>query len=229
MDFHPVAIDTASNILPAVKYILDLNISPDDKKARIAKITNLVGSDFYIQMFNANSEVFDSAAIGTTDYSQMTDQIDNLATKLVRQHSLSRVIDPIVQEFYDSALGKAQEEAFRNAISLDKHPTLTRSLVGETCDWCRDLVGTHVYPDAKYFARHDNCDCLIVVSGYNTRNGILNNYVKQKNGDAILLPLYLSGTGCKPPVLRPKRPQVIPILYHEIGEIHEINLSYIQE
>lgn len=184
MDFHPVAIDTTENILPAIKYILSLNIAPDDKKVRIAKVINLIGSDFYIQMFDANSEVFGSTAIKSADYSQMVEQVDTLATKLVRQHALSRVIDPIVKEFYDTALGRAQEEAFRNAISLDRHPTITRTLVGETCNWCRGLVGTHIYPDGKYFARHDNCDCLIVVSGYNSRNGVLNNYVKHRNTPA---------------------------------------------
>lgn len=184
MDFHPVAIDTAENILPAIRYILSLDIKPSDKQSRIADAINLIGSDFYVQMFNANSEVFNSTAIDTTDYSQMNSQVESLATKIVRQYSLDRVIDPIVKGFYDTALGKAQEEAFRNAISLDKHPTLTRSLVGETCKWCRDLVGTHLYPDAKYFARHDNCDCLIVTSGYNSRNGVLRNYVKHKNTPA---------------------------------------------
>lgn len=184
MDFHPVAIDTASNILPAVKYILSLDISPNDKKTRIAKVIDLIGSDFYTQMFDANSQVFDSTVIGTTDYSQMTDQIDNLATKLVRQNSLGRVIDLIVREFYDSALGKAQEEAFRNAISLDKHPTLTRTVVGKCCEWCDKKQGTYTYPKGEDFARHDNCDCLFTTSGYNSRNGVLNNYVKHKNTPA---------------------------------------------
>ncbi len=184
MDFHPVAIDTTENILPAIKYILSLNIAPNNKKARITKVINLIGSDFYIQMFDANSEVFGSTAIRSADYSQMVEQVDTLATKLVRQYALSRVIDPIVKEFYDTALGRAQEEAFRNAISLDRHPTITRTLVGEFCDWCKGLAGTHIYPNAEYFARHDNCDCLIVASGYNSRNGIVKNYVKHKNTPA---------------------------------------------
>jgi len=36
MDFHPVAIDTTSNILPAVKYILGLDISPTDHSVYVA-------------------------------------------------------------------------------------------------------------------------------------------------------------------------------------------------
>lgn len=184
IDFHPVATDTADNILPAIRYILDLKISPAEKRKRIAKVINLIGADFYTQMFESNSEVFDSTAISTTGYSVMQERVDTLATKLVRQYALHRPVDAIVREFYDSALGRAQEEAFRNAISLDKHPTITRTLVGETCDWCRGLVGTHIYPDEKYFARHGNCDCLIVASGYNSRNGVVRNYVKHKNPPA---------------------------------------------
>ena len=34
-------------------------------------------------------------------------------------------------------------------------------------------IATH-----HHFARHDDCDCLIVVSGYNSRNGVVNNYTK---------------------------------------------------
>lgn len=186
MDFHPVATDTADNILPAIKYILDLDISPLDKTERIKKVINLIGSDFYVQMFDANSEVFDSTALGMADYNDLVGHVDTLATKILRQHSLGRVVDQIVREFYDTALGHAQDKAFNNALSLGKHPTVTRSLVGETCDWCRNLVGTHIYPERRYFARHDNCDCLIVVSGYNSRNGVVSNYTKiSRNRDEL--------------------------------------------
>lgn len=70
-------------------------------------------------------------------------------------------------------------EVFQNVLSLDKHPTLTRVIVGETCTWCIDRAGTHIHPSGEDFARYRNCDCLFVVSGYNSRNGILKNYVKR--------------------------------------------------
>lgn len=181
MDFHPVAVDTTKQVLTAIKYILGLEISHSDKKERIKKVLNLVGSDFYMQMFEANSEVFDSTAIGTTDYAEMDDMVGRLATKVERQHYGGRPYDMLVKEFYDTTLGAAQQEAFINAISLGKHPTITRTMVGETCNWCRNLAGTHTYPDGKYFARHDNCDCLIVASGYNSRNGIVKNYKRIVN------------------------------------------------
>ena len=177
INFSPVATDIAESMDVAVKYILSLNISPDNKISRLSKIFNLVGSDFYVQMFDANSQLFDSTAIGT-DYYDMTDQINRLANKIVQNYNLGRPIDVLVKDFYDSALGKAQHEAFRNAVSLDKHPTLTRSIVGETCRWCIDKAGVHVNPGPELFARHSHCDCLFVTSGYNSRNGILTNYSK---------------------------------------------------
>lgn len=178
INFSPVATDTAKSMDSLVKYILNLNISPEEKIRRLAKSFNLVGSDFYIQMFEANSQLFDSTAIGT-DYSEMTDQIDRLSRKIVQNDNLGRPVDRLTKDFYDSALGKAQHEAFVNAVSLDKHPTLTRSMVGETCDWCKKRAGVWVDPDAELFTRHADCDCLFVTSGYNSRNGILTNYVKK--------------------------------------------------
>lgn len=179
INFSPVATDTATNMLKVVEYILSLDISKAEKVKRLIKSFNLVGSDFYVQMFDANSQLFDSTAIGTTDYNVMAERIDRLSNKLVQNYNLGRTTNPqIIKEFYDTALGKAQNEAFKNALSLDKHPTLSRSMVGETCKWCQDRAGVFTNPDSELFARHDNCDCLFVVSGYNSRNGILTNYRK---------------------------------------------------
>lgn len=180
INFTPVVKDTAKNMQEVVNYILGLNITPAEKVRRLSATFNLVGSDFYLQLFEANSELFDSTAIGTTDFYEMQDQIDRLSHKIVQNYNLGRELDTLTQDFYYSALGKAQDSAFRNAISLDKHPTLTRTMVGETCDWCRMLQGVHTDPTPDLFRRHADCDCLFVTSGYNSRNGIVTNYNKSR-------------------------------------------------
>lgn len=179
INFSPVATDTAESMDAVVRYILGLDISPDEKIRRIYNSFNLVGSDFYVQMFEANSMLFDSTAIGT-DFYNMDDQIERLARKIVQNDNLGREVDTLVKDFYDSALGSAQYEAFTNAISLHKHPTLSRTIVGETCQWCRDLQGVYTYPTDDLFRRHADCDCLFVTGGYNSRNGVLINYVKKE-------------------------------------------------
>ena len=178
INFSPVATDTAKKMQDVVRYILGLNISPEEKIIQLNNTFNLVGSDFYMQMFDASSELFDSAAIGT-DYGQMTDQIERLSRKIVQNDNLGREVNVLIKDFYDSALGKAQDEAFRNAISLDKHPTLTRTPVGKTCDWCMGLAGVHKNPTSDMFRRHADCNCLFVTNGFNGRNGILTNYNKK--------------------------------------------------
>lgn len=179
INFSPVATDTAESMDKLVNYILGLDLKPAEKIERLKKAFNIIGSDFYVQMFEANSQLFDSTAIGT-DYGDMTDQIDRLSRKIVQNYNLTRPVDTLVKDFYDSALGKAQNEAFTNALSLDRHPTLTRTMVGETCRWCQDRAGVFVNPDPELFTRHADCDCLFIVSGYNSRNGILSNYNQKK-------------------------------------------------
>ena len=45
-------------------------------------------------------------------------------------------------------------------------PTITRTVISETCDWCANLSGTYRYDEVKatghpVFMRHRNCDCLV--------------------------------------------------------------------
>lgn len=184
MDFRGVVTDTSKQMQEVVKFILSLDISPDEKVLRLQRAFHLVGEEFYLQLFNAASEVFDSTMITSLGL-YADDQISNLSVKLVRNYGLNRQIDPIVTEFYDSVLGKAQSDAFRNAVSLAKHPTLTRKLVYHStkpvnCRWCEKRARTYTDPEPSDFARHESCDCLFIVKGFNSRNGILTNYKKGK-------------------------------------------------
>lgn len=178
MEFSKVATDIGLQMRKVVNYILDLNISPAEKRARLKKAFTIVGDEFFNKMFTDNSRVFDSTAIKSLGYQNPGDRIEGLSAKLVQNYNLGRPNDAIIKEFYDSVLGDAQYEAFENARSLGKVPTLTRRLVGETCGWCVARAGTFTDPDDELFARHDNCDCIFIVSGYNSRNGILTNYRK---------------------------------------------------
>lgn len=178
MNFSPTATDIADQMTEVVNYILSLDISPEDKRLRLIKAFGLVGNEFFDKMFADNSLLFDSTAIDSLGYTNPEGQVERLATKLVQNYNLGRENKEIIRGFFDSVLADAQREAFENGKSLGKVPTLTRRIVGETCTWCVSRAGTWTYPDGEMFARHDNCDCLFIVSGYNSRNGILTNYRK---------------------------------------------------
>lgn len=178
MNFSLTAKDISKQTIKVVDYILSLDITPAEKKRRLIKAFGIIGNTFFDKMFADNSRLFDSTAIKSLGFENPEDQIERLSSKMVQNYNLGRKTDEIVTGFFDSVLAGAQNEAFANGISLGKVPTLTRSLVGETCEWCRDRAGTFTYPDGELFIRHDNCDCLFIVEGYNSRNGILTNYRK---------------------------------------------------
>ena len=178
MNFSGVAKDIGNQMSKVVAYILSLNISPADKRARLIKAFGIVGNEFFDKMFRDNSYLFASEALQSLGFPNPDDQIERLSSKLVQNDNLGRKTDEVVVGFFDSVLASAQHEAFENGKSLGRVPTLTRRLVGETCNWCASRAGTFTYPSGELFARHDHCDCLFIVKGYNSRNGIVTNYKK---------------------------------------------------
>lgn len=180
MNFSLTAKDLGNQTAKVVNYILSLDISPAEKRRRLIKTFRIIGNEFFDKMFRDNSRLFDSGAIKSLGFQNPEEQIERLSAKMVQNYNLGRKNDEIVTGFFDSVLADAQKEAFYNGESLGKVPTLTRSLVGETCEWCVARAGTFTYPEAELFTRHDNCDCLFNVQGYNSRNGILTNYRKAR-------------------------------------------------
>lgn len=182
MNFSGIAEDLGEQALATLRYILSLKISDAAKREMLTRFFRGTGYPFYNKIFNDSSELFGSGAIGTEGYNNPDDQIERLSAKIVQNYNLGRESTPaITRGFYDSLLGSAENEAFGNARSLGQHPTLTRILQGETCKWCQAMVGTYIEPDGEAFRRHDNCDCLIIAKGYNSRNGVLKNYTKKSS------------------------------------------------
>lgn len=179
MDFSGIVEDTANGVYNIIVDVLRMDISPDTKINQIQAVLSQVGAQFGQKMFDDVSRLFGSSAIKSSIPYSENDQVYTLAQKIVRDSAFALDDKPLVKEYGDVILGRAQHSAFENARSLDRHPTLTRRMRGETCQWCVDRAGTFTDPPAELFARHDNCDCLFIVSGYNSRNGVLKNYKKE--------------------------------------------------
>lgn len=178
MDFRGIAEDTATNTQDLVNYVLALNLSPEDKEVLLVEIFRTTGRAFADKAFADVSLLVDSD-IGGEILIDEDNQVARLAQKIVRDGAFELDDGRITKEYYDVLLARAEETAFRNAQSLEKHPTLERRATGrETCAWCEDRVGVFPYPDPELFSRHDDCDCIFIVSGYNSRNGVLKNYKK---------------------------------------------------
>ena len=74
--------------------------------------------------------------------------------------------EPIVnfsQSIVDDAVKLNADFHSKSGLS----PTITRTVVSETCEWCQSLVGTYSYEEVKetghpVFQRHRKCDCLVL-------------------------------------------------------------------
>lgn len=179
MDFSGIVEDTTNGVYEIINDVLRMNIAPEVKIQQIQSVLTQVGERFGQKMFNDVSQLFDSTAINSFVPYNEDAQVYRLAQKIVRDSAFNLNDKYIVKEYHDVLLGRAEFEAFENAKSLEKHPTLTRRMRGETCDWCVNRAGTFVDPDPSLFSRHHDCDCLFIVSGYNSRNGVLKNYSKR--------------------------------------------------
>lgn len=182
MDFSEITLDVAGDIDKAIAAILREGISPDKKIELVADVLKQTGRELHSKLYSLSSEVFGSAAMLSGGYgAEMADQAERLAVKIVRNSALNRqTAAMLLKEYCDVVLAAAQHEAFTNAKSMQKHPTLTRRAnVGKPdCAWCQKKAGVYVDPTSDDFKRHHKCDCVFEVSGYNSRNGVLKNFKK---------------------------------------------------
>lgn len=88
----------------------------------------------------------------------------------------------LVENNSRSIVDESQELTAQVRYEMGFSPTITRTTLGETCEWCNALSGTREYNpqtmSRDIFGRHRNCDCLIELN----RNGgteVVNNYSRR--------------------------------------------------
>lgn len=180
MEFSVVADAVGTEAEKTVKYILEQNWSPAKKRQYLIRLFTLTGNEFYNRIFQMGSEIFDSTALSDLGFTNPNGQIEQLAETLVRNYNLSRSTSEVTVEFYYSVMSDAQLVAFKNAISLDKHPVLTRTAHSKACDWCKRLAGTYIEPYEEAFRHHERCKCDFTLSGYGTRDGTYTGHVPNR-------------------------------------------------
>lgn len=171
MDFTIVADAVSEKAIEAVKYILRQNWSPAQKRKYLTRLYRLTGDEFYDKIFSMSSNIFDSTAISSEGFLNPDDQIERLAAKTVQNYNLTREESALVTEYYFVVMDDATKSSFKNAKSLDKHPTLTRTAHAGACKFCQSMVGVYTNPDSEAFRHHENCRCSFRYSGYGLRDG----------------------------------------------------------
>lgn len=177
MNYAELTYSILPKVLLAAQLINNPEIDPDVRLRNQEILFATVGSEVYaksydMNAFDMNIEYTKGKGIGTQHY--------GLAKMVSGGVSTGVEIDTLIGTYLMAMATKAQEDATYTARESGERPTVTRRIVSETCKWCRSLAGVHTDPDPEVFARHANCDCSIVTSGYKSRNGLLKNYVKQQ-------------------------------------------------
>jgi len=180
MEFGVVAEAVGEKARSVVDYIMKQNWTKDKKKKYLQRLFKLTGDEFYMRMFEMNSELLNSTAIKSLGYDDPDEQVERLSEKIIQNYNLTRSNTSLTTEFYYTVMSDAQIVAFRNARSLDQHPVLTRKINGETCPWCVSLAGTYIDPDYEAFRHHRGCNCSFILSGYGDRSGKYKGHVPNR-------------------------------------------------
>lgn len=173
--------DLVKTILPdiykAIKLINNIEIDPEIRRINLEILFRKIAELSYFVVYDMNAfdmDIWDTIAPGI-DKSYLS-----IAKEVSDSVSLGSIdkVNADVELWVKDIIAKAQYDAFETAKDLSKHPTVVRTAIGKTCEWCLSLVGTYEDPDKEVFKRHAFCDCKIVTKGFRSRNGELNNYVK---------------------------------------------------
>ena len=174
--------ELTKKILPKVMAIVALinnpEVLPEVRQRNHEILFATLGDAIYTQVYDMAAFDFDIEHTTGRGIDRRHYGLAKLASGSI---STGGALEAIVAEYLAVVADQAQGDAFTTARESGKHPTVTRSIVSETCDWCEAKAGTWTNPDPEVFMRHENCDCKIVTSGYKSRNGLLENYVKPKD------------------------------------------------
>lgn len=183
MDYAKLTKTITPKVLAALALINNPEISPAIRQLNQEILFREVGAAVYAKIYDMNAFDYD---IAHTTGPGIDDRYYGLAKKASASVSTGKLgLEEYVTNFLYYTASAAQHDATRNARESGKRTKVIRKMNGETCKWCESLAGTYENPDSEVFRRHGGCDCLIITEGYKKRNGLLDNYVKDKDGNRI--------------------------------------------
>jgi hypothetical protein len=180
MDYSALTPTIFNKVMDAIALINNPEITPEVRQLNLEILFREVGTAIYGKVFDMNTFDFDTQHITGPGINDSYYGLAKVVSNSISNGSLG--IEEYVKNYLDNAGSKAQEDAFRLARQSGSHPTVDRQLVGsKNCKWCISKAGHYVEPDPEVFHRHGGCDCRIITAGYNSRNGLLENYKPRKS------------------------------------------------
>lgn len=187
MDYAAFNDTIQKKVMAALAIINNPEVAPDVRQLNQEILFREVGAAVYAKVYNMNA--FDYEIEHTTGPG-IDDRHFGLAKVASASVSAGALgLGLLVRNYLDTMASNAQRDATRNASQSGKRVRIIRKVVSESCEWCDGLEKTYDgrFEDvpADIWMRHRGCDCSIITEGYKTRNGLLDNYVKDKDGNRI--------------------------------------------
>lgn len=114
------------------------------------------------------------------------DKIDGLVNRLSSEDDFNNIKwilnEPIVN-FTQSIVDDAIKVNVDFHAKAGLNPTITRTVRGKACDWCKNLAGTYKYgtEPSEVYQRHDRCRCTVEYNPKDSR-GIQDSHSKKWRG-----------------------------------------------
>lgn len=185
MDYGKLNNSITPKVLAALALINNPEIAPDIRQRNQEILFAEVGAAVYAKVYDMNAFDFEieyTTGVGIDDRHYGMAKVASAAVA-----TGSKDLPLLVRNYLDSMSAKAQQDAYRNASQSGRKVSVTRKMNSETCKWCESLARTFTgaFEDVpgEIWMRHRGCDCSIITKGYKSRNGLLDNYVKDKNGN----------------------------------------------
>lgn len=181
MNYGILPEEILSKVMTLVGLINNIEVSPDVRRRYMEQLFRTVNAAVYNKIYEMNA--WDMLIPHTTGKDIGKQHLG--ISKIAAGSPVTGIeLTPLVLENLQAMSGKAQDDAMATAQSSGKVPQMKRSATSrKPCDWCKekDTRGRWVVdPDSEQFRRHAHCSCEIYTAGYKSRNGLLDNYVKEK-------------------------------------------------
>lgn len=182
MDFSRAIEQLSPKLNRLINIINDESVSPELRKAALQSVFDVVGTQVFLKAYDMTAWDLDVAETTAPAYDRtqavgmarnVSDAIATGDIKTAKEQSLTYML---------VAIGAAQGAAFATAGAFDKHRVLKVRLIGRgDCDWCRARAARSPIfnPTNQDFSRHNHCNCILKVEGFQSRNGTLKNYTKR--------------------------------------------------
>jgi len=179
MDYAKLNRTILAKMMEALAIINNPEIEPEVRQLNQEILFREVGAAVYAKVYDMNAFDFEIEHTVGVGIDERYYGLAKVASGSVSTGTLG--LEEYVKNYLDTMASKAQHDALKTARQSNKHPTVTRKTVGDTCKWCRSLAGTYTNPSSDVFRRHGGCDCAVITEGYRSRNGLLGNYVQPQN------------------------------------------------